>query len=235
MFFSVNDLSVKRGPIKVLKGVRLAVEEREIVSLIGANGAGKTTLMLSIVGMLKPESGSIEFRDAVITGFKPDRVLKNGIALCPSERHIFAKMTVIENLMLGAFTRRSKSDIENDIEKVFNYFPRLEERQNQLGGTLSGGEQQMLAMARSVMGGPRMLLLDEPSLGLAPIMVEELGHLIQHLNRDGVTIFLVEQNAMLALEISQRTYVMELGEIVLQGNSADLANQDEVRRAFLGE
>ena len=235
MYFSVSDMSVDRGPIRVLKGISLEVGQQEVVSLIGANGAGKTTLMLSIVGLLKLAEGGITFDDNPIQGQSPDQVLKSGIALCPAERHVFPKMSVRENLLMGAYTRQSKSEIEQDFEKVFTYFPRLKERQNQAGGTLSGGEQQMLAMARAVMGNPQMLLLDEPSLGLAPIMIEELGHLIEHLNRDGTTILLVEQNAMLALEISKRTYVMELGEIVMQGDSADLAKNDDVRKAFLGE
>jgi len=235
MYFTIDNVSVKRGPIDVLKSVDLNVEQGEIVSLVGANGAGKTTLMLTIVGLLKPEQGIIQFDGQIISGRKPDQVLKAGIALCPAERHIFPKMSVIENLLLGAYTRTSKKEIEKDIEIVFDFFPRLKERANQAGGTLSGGEQQMLAMARAVMGGPKMLLLDEPSLGLAPIMVEELGRLIESLNEHGTTIFLVEQNAMLALEVSGRTYVMELGEIILDGKSQDLARKDDVRRAFLGE
>ena len=235
MYFAVSDMSVDRGPIRVLKGISLEVGQQEIVSLIGANGAGKTTLMLSIVGLLKLAAGSITFENNPIQGQSPDQVLKSGLALCPAERHVFPKMSVRENLLMGAYTRQSKSEIEQDFEKVFTYFPRLKERQKQAGGTLSGGEQQMLAMARAVMGNPQMLLLDEPSLGLAPIMIEELAHLIEHLNRDGTTVLLVEQNAMLALEISKRTYVMELGEIVMQGDSADLAKNDDVRKAFLGE
>jgi branched-chain amino acid transport system ATP-binding protein len=235
MYFAVSNMSVDRGPIRVLKGVSLKVGQQEIVSLIGANGAGKTTLMLSIVGLLKLSQGRILFDDKPINGKSPDQVLKTGIALCPAERHVFPKMSVRENLLMGAYIRQSKTEIEQDFEKVFTYFPRLKERQSQAGGTLSGGEQQMLAMARAVMGNPQMLLLDEPSLGLAPIMIEELGHLIEHLNQDGTTILLVEQNATLALEISRRTYVMELGEIVMQGDSADLAQNDDVRKAFLGE
>ncbi len=235
MYFAIDDISVQRGPIDVLKSVNLNVEQGEIVSLVGANGAGKTTLMLTIVGLLKPLQGHIRFKDQIISGSKPDQVLKAGIALCPAERHIFPKMTVVENLMLGAYTRSSQKAVQNDIEKMYAYFPRLKERAQQAGGTLSGGEQQMLAMARAVMGGPQMLLLDEPSLGLAPIMVEELGRLIENLNAHGTTIFLVEQNAMLALEVSQRTYVMELGEIILEGQSHEMAQQDDVRRAFLGE
>jgi branched-chain amino acid transport system ATP-binding protein len=235
VYFAVRDLSVKRGPIEVLQDVGLEVERGEIVSIIGSNGAGKTTLLLTIVGMLKPEAGVVELGGISLAGLTPDRVLQAGIALCPAERHLFSRMTVLENLMLGAFARRAKAEIGRDLEQVFTYFPRLGERRSQRSGTLSGGEQQMLAMGRAVMGRPQMLLLDEPSLGLAPVAIEELGRLIQHINRDGTTILLVEQNAMLALEISQRAYVMELGRFVLQGSSRELARQDEVRRAFLGE
>jgi len=235
MYFTVKSLSVRRGPIRVLKDVSLEIDRQEIVSLIGANGAGKTTLMLAIVGLLKAEAGSIDFKGMPIQAYSPDRVLKEGIALCPAERHVFPKMSVRENLLLGAYTRQSKAEIAQDLERVFTFFPRLSERQRQAGGTLSGGEQQMLAMARAVMGRPRMLLLDEPSLGLAPILIEELGRLIELLNREGTTILLVEQNAMLALEISRRTYVIELGRIVMQGRSKDLARDDDVRKAFLGE
>jgi branched-chain amino acid transport system ATP-binding protein len=231
----VKDLAVKRGPIRVLHRVSLEVAQGEIVSIIGANGAGKTTLLLTVVGMLPRESGTIRFLQKPLAGKSPDAVLREGIALCPAERRLFPKMTVLENLMLGAHTRSSKDEIAADLDKVFAFFPRLRERQRQYGGTLSGGEQQMLAMARAVMGAPRLLLLDEPSLGLAPVVIEELARLIQHLNRDGTTILLVEQNATLALEVSRRTYVMELGRIVLEGASSDLARQDEVRRAFLGE
>ncbi len=235
MYFAVKDLAVKRGPIRVLHQLSLEVAQGEIVSVIGANGAGKTTLLLTVIGMLPPESGTILFLDKPLPGKSPDAVLMDGIALCPAERHVFPKMTVLENLMLGAYTRGSRTEIAADLDKVFSFFPRLGERQHQYGGTLSGGEQQMLAMARAVMGRPKLLMLDEPSLGLAPIVIEELARLIQQLNRDGTTILLVEQNAMLALEVSQRTYVMELGQIVLKGRSADLARQDGVRRAFLGE
>jgi branched-chain amino acid transport system ATP-binding protein len=235
VYFAVNGLSVKRGPIRVLKGLSLEVAAGEIVSIIGANGAGKTTLLLTVVGLLRAEAGTIALAGVPLAGLGPEQVLKAGIALCPAERHLFARMSVLENLMLGAFSRGDKTEIAADLDKVFTYFPRLAERRSQRSGTLSGGEQQMLAMGRAVMGRPKMLLLDEPSLGLAPVAIEELGRLIRHINRDGTTVLLVEQNAMLALEISQRAYVMELGEFVLTGRSADLARRDEVRRAFLGE
>jgi branched-chain amino acid transport system ATP-binding protein len=203
-FFAMNEVVVHRGPIQVIKGLSLQIEKGDIVSLIGANGAGKTTTLWTIVGLLKPSSGHVRFNGESITGQRPDEVLRKGIALCPSERHLFPRMTVYENLMMGAFTRKSR-------------------------------EQQMLAMARSVMGNPGLLLMDEPSLGLAPILVREVGNLIRSLHQGGTTIFLVEQNALLALEVSEKTYVMELGEVVMSGRSKELAHQDSVRKAFLGE
>lgn len=234
-FFAMNEVVVHRGPIQVIKGLSLQIEKGDIVSLIGANGAGKTTTLWTIVGLLKLSSGSIRFDGENITGLRPDEVLRKGIALCPAERHLFPRMTVYENLMMGAFTRKSKEAVQKDLGRVFHSFPRLKERLNQLGATLSGGEQQMLAMARSVMGNPGLLLMDEPSLGLAPILVREVGNLIRNLHQGGTTIFLVEQNALLALEVSERTYVMELGEVVMSGSSKELAHQDSVRKAFLGE
>ncbi len=235
MFFEVSDLSVSRGPIRVLRGVSLTVQEKEIVSLIGANGAGKTTLLFSLVGLLRAQAGRVTLLGNDLTGLKPDQVLRAGVALCPAERHVFSDMTVLENLRLGAVTRGDRAGIERDLDRMFSYFPRLRERRAQKGGTLSGGEQQMLAMARAVMGSPRLLLLDEPSLGLAPIIIEEVGRLIGDLNDGGTAILLVEQNAMLALKVSRQTYVLELGRIVLAGVSRDLASQDAVRKAFLGE
>jgi branched-chain amino acid transport system ATP-binding protein len=234
-FFAMNEVVVHRGPIQVIKGLSLQFEKGDIVSLIGANGAGKTTTLWTIVGLLKPSSGNIFFDGENITGLKPDEILRKGIALCPAERHLFPRMTVYENLMMGAFTRKSKEAVQKDLERVFLSFPRLKERLNQMGATLSGGEQQMLAMARSVMGNPGLLMMDEPSLGLAPILVREVGNLIRNLHQGGTTIFLVEQNALLALEVSEKTHVMELGEVVMSGRSKDLAHQDSVRKAFLGE
>lgn len=235
MYFSLKKVSVNRGPIHVLKNLSMEVHEKEMVSAIGANGAGKTTLLWTIVGLLKANAGTIEFQGGEMTHLRPDEVLRRGIALCPAERHVFPRMTVLENLKLGAFLRKESREIMDDLEQVFRYFPRLEERKNQRGATLSGGEQQMLAMARSVMSRPKLLLLDEPSLGLAPILVKELGKLMKEINEDGTTLLLVEQNAMLALELSQRTYVIELGEIVLEGRSADIAKHERVKTAFLGE
>ncbi len=235
MYFSLKKVSVNRGPIHVLKNLSMEVHEKEMVSAIGANGAGKTTLLWTIVGLLKANAGTIEFQGGEMTHLRPDEVLRRGIALCPAERHVFPRMTVLENLKLGAFLRKESREIMDDLKRVFRYFPRLEERKHQRGATLSGGEQQMLAMARSVMSRPKLLLLDEPSLGLAPILVKELGKLMKEINEDGTTLLLVEQNAMLALELSQRTYVIELGEIVLEGRSADIAKHERVKAAFLGE
>jgi branched-chain amino acid transport system ATP-binding protein len=235
MYFSLKKVSVNRGPIRVLKNLSMEVHEKEMVSAIGANGAGKTTLLWTIVGLLKANAGTIEFQGGEMTHLRPDEVLRRGIALCHAERHVFPRMTVLENLKLGAFLRKESREIMDDLERVFRYFPRLEERKHQRGATLSGGEQQMLAMARSVMSRPKLLLLDEPSLGLAPILVKELGKLMKEINEDGTTLLLVEQNAMLALELSQRTYVIELGEIVLEGRSADIAKHERVKTAFLGE
>jgi branched-chain amino acid transport system ATP-binding protein len=235
MYFGIKNVSVDRGPIRVLKNLTLQVQEKEIVSAIGANGAGKTTILLTVVGFLKPKTGSIDFLGTDITHLRTDEVLRKGIALCPAERHVFPRMTVLENLKLGAFAREESKEFREDLERVFHYFPRLLERKDQRGSTLSGGEQQMLAMARSVMSKPKLLLLDEPSLGLAPILVKELGRFIKDINENGTTMFLVEQNAMLALELSQRTYVIELGEIVLEGKSVDMAKHERVKTAFLGE
>ncbi|MEM3112268.1 MAG: ABC transporter ATP-binding protein [Candidatus Anstonellales archaeon] len=213
----------------------MEVREKEIVSLIGANGAGKTTLLWTIIGLLRVTSGVIGFEGEQIQNLKPHEILRRGIVLCPSERHIFPKMTVFENLKLGAYLLNQPREISKSLERVFHFFPRLKERKNQLGGTLSGGEQQMLAMARAVMSNPKLLLLDEPSLGLAPIVIKELENLIQEINQDGTTIILVEQNARLALGISLRTYVLELGEIVLEGKSNEISDHERIKKAFLGE
>ena len=235
MDLRIESLSLNRGPIRVLKNIDIEVRAGEFVSIIGANGAGKTTLLWTIVGLLKPSSGCIKYLGKNITSLKTFERLKIGIALCPAERHVFPRMTVMENLKMGAFVRQSKDEVEEDIERVFSRFPRLREKANQLAGTLSGGEQQMLAMARSVMSRPKLLLLDEPSLGLAPLVVEELAEFVVDLNREGTTILLVEQNAMLALELSQRTYVLELGEIILKAKSQELLTDERVKKAYLGD
>ena len=235
MFFYLKDVSVFRGPLQIIKDFSMRIQKGEIVSIIGANGAGKTTLLWTIIGILKPASGAIVLEGEEIQNLKPYEILKRGIVLCPSERHIFPRMTVFENLKLGAYLLNRHEEISKNLERVFHFFPRLMERKNQPGGTLSGGEQQMLAMARAVMSNPKLLLLDEPSLGLAPIVIKELEKLIQEINQDGTTIILVEQNAHLALELSSRTYVMELGEVVLEGKSKEISNLEKIRTAFMGE
>ncbi len=233
----LQNINTKYGPISVLKNLSLHIEQGEIVCLIGANGAGKTTLLLTISGLIKPVSGKIVFEGRQIEGMSPNRIVRLGIAQSPEGRQLFSPLTVYENLQLGAYARKgaSKSEIEEDIEQVFALFPRLKERRNQLAGTLSGGEQQMLAIGRAFMARPRLLLLDEPSLGLAPQLVDAIMDTIVDLNRQGLTILLVEQNAKKALAISHRGYVLETGRIILQGPAADLAEDAEIRRAYLGK
>jgi branched-chain amino acid transport system ATP-binding protein len=233
----LQNINTRYGPISVLKNLSLHIEQGEIVCLIGANGAGKTTLLLTISGLIRPVSGKIVFEGRKINGMAPNRIVRLGIAQSPEGRQLFSPLTVYENLQLGAYARKgaSKSEIEEDIDQVFTLFPRLKERRNQLAGTLSGGEQQMLAIGRAFMARPRLLLLDEPSLGLAPQLVDAIMETIVDLNRQGLTILLVEQNAKKALSISHRGYVLETGRIILQGPSADLAEDAEIRRAYLGK
>ncbi len=233
----IKNLNTKYGPIHVLKNVSLHVDQGEIVSIIGANGAGKTTLLISISGLLPPVSGEIIFDGNNLCGVPPDRIVSMGIAHAPEGRQVFAPLTVMENLRLGAYARKKagSEEIQEDIERVFSLFPRLEERKDQTAGTLSGGEQQMLAIGRAMMAKPRLLLLDEPSLGLAPKLVEVIIQTVVDLNREGTTILLVEQNARKALEISHRAYVLETGRITLQGPAKDLAEDSEIRRAYLGK
>ena len=233
---SIKNLHVSYGPIKVLKGVSLHIDKGEIVSLIGANGAGKTTLMSTISGLLYPQRGEIQFEGQDITRLSPDKIVKLGISLVPEGRQIFAPLTVLENLELGAYLRsKDKTGIKQDLENVFSIFPRLKERKDQQAGTLSGGEQQMLAIARAFMARPRLLLLDEPSLGLAPMVLELIMNSILELNKKGLTILIVEQNAVKALDISTRGYVLETGRIILQGNSKELKEDPDVIRAYLGK
>ena len=233
----VKNLNIKYGPIHVLKNVSLHVDQGEIVSIIGANGAGKTTLLISISGLITPVSGEIVFDGSRLNGISPDRIVSMGIAHAPEGRQVFAPLTVMENLRLGAYARKNTSsrELEKEVERVFCLFPRLEERKGQTAGTLSGGEQQMLAIGRAMMAKPRLLLLDEPSLGLAPKLVEVIIRTIVDLNREGTTILLVEQNARKALEISHRAYVLETGRITIQGPARDLAEDGEIRRAYLGK
>jgi branched-chain amino acid transport system ATP-binding protein len=225
----VENLKVSYGAIAAVKGVSFHVNEGEIVSLIGANGAGKTTIMHAISGLLKPSEGTCEFSGKNITVMPPHKITALGLAQVPEGRRIFAKMTVKENLSMGAFLTKS-----NDFQRAYTLFPRLYERRKQLAGTLSGGEQQMLAMGRALMSNPRMLLLDEPSMGLAPILVKEIFKIIRECNDAGVTILLVEQNANMALSISDRAYVLETGLVALEGTAEDLISNEDVKKAYLG-
>lgn len=231
---TINDINVFYGAIHAIKDVSLEVNEGEIVTLIGANGAGKSTILRTISGLLKPKTGSIQFEGQEIAGMPAHEIVKTGISQVPEGRRIFAEMSVLENLELGAFTRKDKDGIKADMELVFNRFPRLKERIGQLAGTLSGGEQQMLAMGRALMSRPRLLLLDEPSMGLAPLLIKEIFAIIQDINKTGTTVLLVEQNANMALSIAHRAYVLETGRITLSGDAKELAASDEVRKAYLG-
>ena len=232
---SIEGLKTAYGNFLALKDVSLQVKGGEIVTLLGANGAGKTTLLKTISGIVKPSAGSISFEGLRIDPFRPNAIVRLGLAHCPEGRHLFPDMPVWKNLRLGAFSRRrEKKGVEDSLAEIYQLFPILAERTNQLAGTLSGGEQQMLAMGRALMSNPRLLLLDEPSLGLAPLVVRALFHIIRDVNRRGKTIFLVEQNASRALQVAHRGYVMETGQIVLSGSSENLLNNEKVRQAYLG-
>ncbi|WP_458354800.1 ABC transporter ATP-binding protein [Peribacillus frigoritolerans] len=230
----IEDINVYYGNIQALKGISLSINEGEIVTLIGANGAGKSTLLKSISGLLKPKQGKILFERDSIGGKAAQSIVKMGISHVPEGRRVFANMTVEENLQLGAYLRKDKAGIKQDMEKVYELFPRLLERLKQQSGTLSGGEQQMLAMGRALMAKPRLLLLDEPSMGLAPLLVKQIFHIIEEINKTGTTILLVEQNANLALSIADRAYVVETGRIVLSGKSEELTASEEIKNAYLG-
>jgi branched-chain amino acid transport system ATP-binding protein len=232
---SVSDLQVSYGGIQAVKGVSFDVFAGELVSLIGSNGAGKTTTMKAITGLLSASAGHIELNDKPIHKCKPWDLAKQGLAMVPEGRGVFTRMTIIENLQMGAYSRNDGANIEDDIERIFTTFPRLKERSQQLAGTLSGGEQQMLAMGRALMSRPSLLLLDEPSMGLSPLMVDKIFEVIQAVSAQGVTILLVEQNASRALQIAQRAYVMESGVITLSGKASDLLHDPKVRAAYLGE
>jgi branched-chain amino acid transport system ATP-binding protein len=231
----VQDLAVNYGAIRALQGISFHVEEGEIVTLIGANGAGKSTTLKTISGLLRPAAGSLRYKGESIVGIPADRIVKLGIVQVPEGRQIFAPLTVRENLEMGAYTRKDKGDTERAMKRVFASFPRLEERLSQRGGTLSGGEQQMLAMGRGLMADPRLLLLDEPSMGLAPILVEEIFNIIQEINKQGVSILLVEQNAAMALSVASRAYVLETGRVVLEGPAQAVRENPDVKKAYLGE
>jgi branched-chain amino acid transport system ATP-binding protein len=229
---TVRDLRTAYGKIEALKGVSLDVAAGSITCLLGPNGAGKTTLMLTIAGVLKPRAGEVRFEGQPISGQPPDAIVRRGIALVPENRLVFPSMTVLENLQAGAYQR--SDGIDADVERVYERFPRLKERASQQAGTLSGGEQQMLAVARALMSRPRLLLMDEPSLGLAPLVVEEIFRTIAELHRDGTTIFLVEQNAHMALKVAQHFFLMEQGRISFSGDPGSLAEDEVIRRAYLG-
>ena len=230
----VSDLVAAYGKIEALKGVSLRAENGRITCLLGPNGAGKTTLMMSIAGILKPRRGSIRLGDTELTGLSPARIVGQGIALVPENRLVFPQMSVLENLLAGAYQRGDKAEIAADVERMYDRFPRLRERREQLAGTLSGGEQQMLAVARALMSRPRALLMDEPSLGLAPLVVAEIFRIVSELNRDGTTIFLVEQNAHMALQVAHHFYLMEQGRVTFSGSPGQLAEDEVIQRAYLG-
>jgi branched-chain amino acid transport system ATP-binding protein len=230
----VQDLNVYYGAIHALKGISFHVEKGEIVALIGANGAGKSTTLSTISGLLRPRAGKVTYRGDDLTQSLSDQIVRKGIVQVPEGRKIFATLTVMENLEMGAFTQKNKAAIQKDVQNGFQRFPRLNERRNQLGGTLSGGEQQMLAIARGLMAQPDLLLLDEPSMGLSPLLVEQIFTIIRDINNQGVSILLVEQNAQMALSIADRGYVLETGRVVLEGPAQELLHNDMVIEAYLG-
>jgi branched-chain amino acid transport system ATP-binding protein len=234
MLLEVKNLNVYYGAIHALQGISFDINEGEVVTLIGSNGAGKSTTLSTISGLLQPRVGSVSFRDKDITLVQAQDIVKLGISQSPEGRKIIATLTVLENLEMGAYTRKDSAEINASLERVFKSFPRLKERQKQLGGTLSGGEQQMLAMGRALMSKPTLLLLDEPSMGLSPILVEEIFNIILEINKQGTSILLVEQNAQMALSVAHRGYVLETGRIVLQGKSDDLLHNPQVMEAYLG-
>ena len=231
----IKDLEVNYGVIKAIKGVSFDVNEGEIIALIGANGAGKTTILHTITGLIQAKKGSIVFDGKELTKTPPHKIVSMGMAHVPEGRRIFQQLSVLENLKLGAYTRKDKSEIASTLKMVYERFPRLEERKNQVAGTLSGGEQQMLAMGRALVSKPRIILMDEPSMGLSPLLVSEIFDIIKVINESGTTVLLVEQNAKKALSIADRAYVLETGKITLSGDAKDLINDESVKKAYLGE
>lgn len=231
----ITDMEVYYGVIQAIKGISFEVNEGEVIALIGANGAGKTTILHTVTGLIQPIKGSIEFEGKDITKTPAHKIVSLGMAHVPEGRRVFAQLSVYENLKLGAYTRKDKAEIEETLKMVYTRFPRLEERKNQLAGTLSGGEQQMLAMGRALMSHPKIILMDEPSMGLSPIFVNEIFNIIQEVSASGTTVLLVEQNAKKALAIADRAYVLETGNIVLEGNANELMNDDSIKKAYLGE
>ena len=231
----VKDLHVYYGVIQALKGISFEVNQGEVIALIGANGAGKTTTLQTLTGLLSAKEGSVVFEGKDITKVPGHKIVSMGMAHVPEGRRVFADLTVLENLKLGAYTRKDKNEVEETLQKVYQSFPRLKERKNQSAGTLSGGEQQMLAMGRALMSKPRIILMDEPSMGLSPIFVEEIFKIIQEISAAGTTVLLVEQNAKKALSIADRAYVLETGNIVLSGDAKELMNNESIKKAYLGE
>ena len=231
----IKDLEVFYGVIQAIKGVSFEVGEGEVIALIGANGAGKTTILHTITGLIQAKSGHVFFEGQEVTKLPGHKIVSKGIAHVPEGRRVFADLTVLENLKLGAYTRKDKKEIEESLEMVYKRFPRLKERRGQLAGTLSGGEQQMLAMGRALMSRPRIILMDEPSMGLSPIFVNEIFDIIQEVSKGGTTVLLVEQNAKKALSIADRAYVLETGKITLSGDAKELMNDESVKKAYLGE
>lgn len=231
----IDELQVSYGGIEAVKGISLEVPERKIVTLIGANGAGKSTTLRTISGLVKPAAGRIHLQGEDITGLTPDRIVSRGITLVPEGRRVFPDMTVLENLKIGAYLRNDKASIQEDLEWIYTLFPRLKERNWQAAGTLSGGEQQMLAVGRALMSRPKLMMLDEPSLGLAPLVVQDIFAIIQEINRQGVTILLVEQNANMALKIADLAYVLETGNLTMTGTGAELLANEKVKEAYLGK
>ena len=230
----VRDLRVHYGTVEAVKGVSFHLDAGEMISLIGANGAGKSTILRSLTGLVQPSAGTITFENISLVGLSPHQIIRRGIGHVPEGRRLFPKMTVLENLKMGAYLQRSKAEVAATLERIYEHFPILKERGQQYAGSLSGGEQQMLATARALMNRPRLLMLDEPSIGLSPIMTAEIGKIVQQINAMGVSVILVEQNAMLALTIAQRSYVLETGHIVMQGKAQDLLHDDGVKKAYLG-
>ena len=231
----VTDLKVYYGVIQAIKGISFEVNEGEVIALIGANGAGKTTILHTVTGLVEAKAGTVEFEGRDITKMPGHKIVTLGMAHVPEGRRVFSDLTVLENLKLGAYTRKDKNEVEETLKMVYKRFPRLEERKNQMAGTLSGGEQQMLAMGRALMSKPKLLMLDEPSMGLAPILVDEIFDIIKEVSASGTTVLLVEQNAKKALSIADRAYVLETGKIVLEGKADELMNDASVKKAYLGE
>lgn len=230
----VKDLKVNYGLIQAIKGISFDINEGELVALIGANGAGKTTILHTITGLIQPKSGSIIYDGKDLTKVPGHKIVSMGMAHVPEGRRVFANLSVYENLKMGAYTRKDKEEIEKTLKMVYEHFPRLEERKNQMAGTLSGGEQQMLAMGRALMSNPKMILMDEPSMGLSPLLVKEVFSIIEYCQSQGITILLVEQNAKMALSIADRAYVLETGNITMSGDAKDMLENEEVKKAYLG-